>query len=91
MSISYGAVSVGVTATLIAPSSSARKGLLVANNDTTIALFIGPDSSVTASNGMPIPAGGYLINSGTNDNFRGAWYGIVASGSVDVRYFNWTE
>lgn len=85
MATGYGNVSVTTSATQILPPNNRRKSCLI-NNNGAATLYIGFDSSVTSSNGMPVVSNGYYINSGENDAFRGAIFGISASGTLDVRY-----
>jgi hypothetical protein len=89
MSVSYGAITVGATATLILGSNPNRRGAVIENNGTVI-LYIGFDSSVTTSNGIAIVAGGNYINSADGECYKGAYYGITASSTCDCRYQEWT-
>lgn len=90
MAVQYGAVTITSTATLILPANTARRGCLVVNNG-SVAVYFGFDASVTASTGMPLAAsGGVLMDSGDNDSFRTAIWGITASSTSDVRYSEWT-
>lgn len=61
---------------------SYRRSIVVYNNSASTTVFIG-GSDVTAAEGMPVPAGTYSpsIDAGP----RMIVYGIVASGSADVR------
>jgi len=78
---SYGSVSVGTSATQILASNSNRKALIIYNNgDTTV--YIGLDSNVTTTSGMPLPPYAYMHVK----DYTGPVYGIVSSGSADVRY-----
>lgn len=83
-----GAVSVGSTATLILAANSERKGSLIANNGAS-SLFLGMTAGVTTSNGMPIASGATFNNSGQNAVWKGAIWGIVTSGTVDTRFWEW--
>ncbi|MHA1827079.1 MAG: hypothetical protein ACTSX6_00375 [Candidatus Heimdallarchaeaceae archaeon] len=77
----YGAVSVGSSPTIIRSSNSARRSLIIQNNS-TVDVYIGTDSSVTTSNGLKLlPDTSISITDSTTD-----WYGVVASGTADVRY-----
>lgn len=88
MAFQYNAVSVGSTATQILPSNPARRGCLVLNNGSST-MYLGMDANVTTSNGFPIAAGSSLSNSGEHEDWRGAIFGIVVTGSVDVRFWEW--
>ena len=77
--VSYGAATIGTTATLIR-NLGGRSALLIYNNGAST-IFVGDANDVTVDNGMPIP-------SGTEREIRSdfAIYGIVASGTVNVRW-----
>jgi hypothetical protein len=78
---SYNAVSVGSTATQIVASNSIRRYVMIFNaSDKTV--YVGFDNSVTTSNGVPILRKAGIIIDQTEVNI----YGIVASGTADVRY-----
>lgn len=85
---SYNTVTVSTTATQILGASSNRKGLLI-TNEGNIKVFVGPDASITASNAVSIPPDGSLSLSGFDEAWRGDVYGICASDTVDVRYWEW--
>jgi len=81
------ASSVGTSATLIAGTE--YPGWILFNNDSTDTVFIG-DSAVTTATGFPIPAGTTFSASDlAHQSLRGrvedCLYGIVASGTADVR------
>src|SRR5690349_3695066 len=71
---------------VICRGKSGRESLLVANLSDTVTVYVGGTGSagtgLTTSNGFPIAPG----ESVSFDDFTGALYGIVASGSADVRY-----
>ena|SRR5690242_738773 len=73
-------VSVGVTATQILPLNSNRKSCVIFNNS-AVTVFVGPDNTVTTGNGLGIPTQSTLTDPDSID----AWFGIVASGTADVR------
>lgn len=75
-------VSVTNVATLIVSAHSSRRAVLISNNSSSPTLFIGTSSGVTAANGTPVPG-----NQAFSDDipWKGTWYGIVSSGSCDVR------
>ena len=82
----YNAVTIQSTATQVLSGNAERKGAIFSNNGTQT-LFLGMDSSVTTSNGLPLVANGTL----TMDDFGGVWkgqvWGIVASSTADLRYW----
>lgn len=79
-SVSYSAVSVGTTATLILAANTSRLSVLI-RNDGTDTVFVGGDSSVTTSDGMPIRPG----ESFSDDQYTGDWYGISGTAGQDMR------
>lgn len=79
--MAYGNVSVAVTATVIRAANEKRTYLIIYNNGTAN-VFVGDDASVTTSNGFPLISTGSWIEM----TYKGAVYGIVASGTVDVRW-----
>lgn len=87
------AVSITTAATVIVAASTqsgGRIGLFILNNSTTT-VYIGPDSTVTTANGFPLLAGEKFILQNDTPNpqyfYTGAVYGIVATGTADVRYW----
>ena len=91
MTTDYGTVTVTTSATQILASNPNRKGCIVYNNSSTLILYFGFDSSVTTTNGMPIPPNSYYYDSGTSDAWRGVIYGIAPSDTINVRYQEWDQ
>jgi hypothetical protein len=91
MSVSYNTVTVDATATLIIGADTGRRGSLITNNDATVTIYLGSDSSVLTTTGTPLPAGATLINSGDQEMFKGDIYGIATTGTVDCRYIIWSN
>lgn len=89
MSASYGAVSVGSTATQILPADPGRRGFLISNNGGQI-IYIGFDASVTTSTGIQILPQDKFDQIGEHGAYRGAIYGITASSTSDCRFWEWT-
>ena len=87
---SYNTVTVTATATQIIAGDSQRKGLIIHNNSSAT-VYVGPDASITTANAIPILANNTLIMSGFQEAYRGPLYGIVATGTADVRYFDWGQ
>src|SRR5690348_3684526 len=73
-------VSVGTAATLILAANANRYSANIVNNGSQT-VYLGKDNTVTTANGFPLAAGEELEDRETTD----AWYGIVASGTADVR------
>jgi len=84
----YNAVSVGSTATLIMAANNERKGCVIFNNGTNT-IYLGMDSAVTSSTGLPILANATFSNSNLQALWRGAIYAITASSTSDVRFWEW--
>lgn len=76
------AVTVADTATQILAVDKDRRKFALHNDTGANTVFIGYDSSVTTSTGIPL-AGGETWKE--TETVEGAVYGIVASGTVDVR------
>ncbi len=81
---SYGAVSVGTSATSINAASSTRVGIIIANAGSTT-IYLGA-SGVTTADGYPLFAGKSIYFT-TQDQI----YGIVASGTESARYLEVEE
>jgi hypothetical protein len=88
--MAYNTISVADSATLIVAANSARKGLLIVNAATST-VYLGPDANITTANGIPLLQNGSFNNAGLDAAFRGSVYGIVASGTADVRYWEWIQ
>lgn len=82
--MAYGVVSVANTATLIVAANNKRRHLVL-NNQGTATVYIGPDTSISTANTVSLQASTVM----TQDDrwHRGAIYGIVASGTVSVAYW----
>jgi hypothetical protein len=88
----YGSIVVGNTATLICAANTQRQELTIVNYSSSVDIFVGPDASVTAANGIPLYA------QQRNDRWKGpggSWlgpiYGITSSSTADVRYWEVTR
>lgn len=81
-SSSYGSVSVASTATSIRSSESTRTGIIIVNNSSQT-VYLGLTDAVTTSNGIPVEASENFYTS----DWTGDIYGIVASGTANVRLF----
>lgn len=90
MAVSYNTVTVTSTATQILDADNARRNVQICNTDNSTIVYIGSDSSVTTANGMPLYQNQTRENEEILGGYKGAIYGIVSSGSVDVRYFEYT-
>lgn len=88
MASTYNTVTVTSSPTLILASNLNRRGCEICNNG-SVTMFVGMDSSVTISNGLPISTSSYLENSDLQAAYRGSIYGITAGTSVNIRYWEW--
>ena len=86
-------VSVAATATVIVAASTqsgGRIGLRIYNNS-AVTVFLGPDATVTTANGYPLLTATEFKFDADGPNpqyfYTGAVYGIVATGTADVRYW----
>lgn len=79
-----GAATVGTSATAIVGGNARRRFVTLYNNGAST-VYLGK-STVTVATGFPLAAGRYLEDIDTLDE----WYGIVASGTGDVRYLEVT-
>lgn len=77
--MAYGAITVSDTATEIVSSQTARVGIIILNNSGQT-VYIGGNVVTTAS-GIPLEPDDVY----TNQDWAGAIYGIVASGTANVR------
>lgn len=78
----YGAVSVGTSATVIVAANTTRRTLSIFNNDASAAMYVGPTDGVTTSNGYPVPAG----QSFQDTRCETGWWAVCASGTINARY-----
>jgi hypothetical protein len=87
--MAYGSVTVTTNATLIIPANANRVSYAITNTSATIDLYVGPDSSVSASNGLLITTSGGSISEdpGGTSMYKGDIYGITSSSTSDVRYW----
>lgn len=84
----YNTVTVTTTATQIMASNPLRKGCLITNT-ANATIYLGMDSSVTTSTGIPLAANATFNNAGTSDAWRGDIYGIIGSSTADIRFWEW--
>jgi len=85
--MAYDSVTVANTATLIIGDQANRQELLVFNESQSQPVYLGMDDSVTTSNGFPLYELTQLNRAKSFGSWLGPIYGIVASGTADVRYW----
>ena len=84
--MAYNTVSVGTSATLIIAPNTQRRNLTISNNSSAT-IYIGPDDSITTSNAMPLYGRQTRDQDLVPEGYMGPVYGIKASGTSDVRYW----
>lgn len=84
----YGTVTVSTTAILILPANPNRKSYLICNTNTSVKLYIGPDSGITSSTGFEISSSGNIAEdfNAAKQVYTGPVWGIAAS-AIDVRFW----
>ena len=82
----YGNKSIGTSATLIVSANEKRKWLKIANISSQI-VYIGPDQNITTSNGFPIFEYQQFSSDKFSESYLGSIYGIVASLTSNIRYW----
>jgi hypothetical protein len=87
--MAYGTTTVTTAATLILAENTKRKKLTIVNSSLSTILYVGPDSSITTSNSIPLYQNQSSVSEKIPEGYKGDIYGIVASGTADVRY--WEE
>jgi hypothetical protein len=83
----YGTKTVTTTATLIVDANTKRRNLTVVNTSLSAIVYIGPDTSITTSNAIPLYQNQTRDQDRIAEGWQGPVYGIVASGTADVRYW----
>ena len=86
----YGAVTVTTTATLIIADNTARTEVVLTNTSDDTVVYIGQDSSVTVNNGTPFYENQTRGHTRGFCSYLGPIWGIVSSGSADIRYWETT-
>lgn len=84
MPSNYGTKTVTTNATLIIAANPQRRNLTIVPVDGDI--YIGPDSSITTANGIPLWGGSIRDQDKVPEGYTGDVYGIAGS-SIDVRYW----
>lgn len=87
--MAYNTVTVTTSATLIAAANPKRQELIITNNSISTDIYIGQDANVTTANGLPLYANQTRERSrnGGTYGWLGPVYGICASGTADIRYW----
>jgi hypothetical protein len=91
--MSYNTVTVAATAggTLIVAANPQRLSLIITNTGVQT-VYIGQDTSLDSSNGVPLLTNATLTeDSGGTKMYCGPIYGITATSTSDVRYWERTR
>ena len=90
--MAYGAVSVGATPTLIIPNNVQRHSIVITNEDATLTVYFGPDTSISTANAPGIkPGANFCEDSGATNTWKGPIYGIVSAGNATVKWWERTS
>jgi len=88
--LSYGSVTVTTSPTQVLPARGRRQGFIIQNKSSQ-EVYFGHDDSITTSNTISILSGGYFNESLKQAMLRTNIYAVVASGTADVRFWEWGE
>lgn len=88
--MAYNTVTVTTSPTLIVPANNKRRQLIM-DNQGSVAVYIGPDEFITASPPNTIRLGQDAKLTRDDRWYRGAIYGVVASGTASVAYWEAIE
>ena len=83
-------VTIGTSQSTVVAANPNRKGLLIFNNGNDI-IYLGFDTSVTTSNGMPILPRAAQAQSGLEMGYRGLITAISGSAGQNVRFMEWDQ
>lgn len=84
----YGNLSIGTSSSIVIVSDNARKAAIIYNNGSAV-VYLGMDSTVTTTNGLPILPQASLETANRYGGWRGDIYAISGSPSQDIRYWYW--
>ncbi len=83
----YNTVTVTTSATKIISANEKRRNLTIVNTSLTAPIYIGPDSSITTSNAIPLYQNQTRDQDRIPEGWQGPVYGIIGSGTADIRYW----
>ena len=84
--MSYAAVTITTSATLIVAANTRRRNLTIVSNSSST-IHIGPDDSITTSNALPLYGRSTRDQDLIPEGYQGDIYGIVGSGTAGIRYW----
>lgn len=87
--MAYGNVPIDENGALICDANTARTSLIIVNVSSSVIVYIGPDSSVDTSTGIPLYENqSQAFVKGMADHWKGPIYGITATGqTANIRYW----
>ena len=88
--MSYGSKSITTASTIIVNANERRKSLIITNYSNSV-VFIGPDSSITTANAIPLYEYEKMSKDKIPEGYLGDIYGIVNAGTAEVRYWEHTQ
>lgn len=83
----YNTVTVTNSPTLIVNGNTKRRNLTIVNTSLSTTIYIGPDSSITSSNTVPLYGNQTRDQDRIAEGYQGPVYGVTDSGTADVRYW----
>ncbi len=86
----YGAVEITTTPTLIIADNCDRKEIIITNNSDDTVVYIGQNDQVSRETGTPFYENQSRGHARGFGSYLGPIYGVVASGTADVRYWETT-
>jgi len=84
--MAFNTITVTTSATLIVAQNTRRRNLTIVNNSSNV-LYIGPDATITTSNAIPLFGRSTRNDDKIPEGYLGDIYGIVASGTIDARFW----
>lgn len=93
MANTYGNITITTGATKILSANTQRQAFRITNNSVTQDAFIGFDSNLTTSNGLPLSANQTREEqrNGGSTCYLGDIFGIVAANTADIRFWEVTR
>jgi len=89
--MAYNTVTVTTTATEIVPANTQRRSLTIVNTSESIIVYIGSDNLITTSNAIPLYETQTRDQDRIPEGYLGPVFGIVGTGTSDVRYWEATQ
>lgn len=90
MASGFGTITVTTSATLIRAQDLGRVELRITNSEDATIVYLGQDNTVTTANGTPLYDNQQFAQTKDWGSHKGDVFGIVASGTADVRFWEVT-